>query len=110
MTHESRCGDCDNHGDALKCKGCNGWCNHVPPLVPDTVNHPSHYTQGGVECIEAIKASMTDDEYRGYLKGNAIKYIWRYQQKGKPGEDLAKAIWYLDRLKGEVTHDENASQ
>ena len=71
----------------------------APPR--DNVNHPAHYTQGGIECIEAIKASMTASEYRGYLKGNAMKYMWRYQHKGGV-EDLKKARWYLDRLISEV--------
>ena len=44
----------------------------------DLVNNPSHYTQGGIECIDAIKASMSDEEYAGFLKGNALKYLWRY--------------------------------
>ena len=69
--------------------------------LDDTVNHPAHYTQGAVECIEAIKASMSVTEYRGYLKGNAMKYLWRYQFKGGV-EDLKKARWYLDRLIEEV--------
>ena len=69
--------------------------------LDDPVNHPAHYTQGGIECIEAIKASMTASEYRGYLKGNAMKYMWRYQHKGGV-EDLKKARWYLDRLISEV--------
>lgn len=64
----------------------------------DPVSHPSHYTQGGIECIEAIKASMTKEEFHGYLKGNAMKYLWRYKQKGKPDEDLKKSNWYLNRL------------
>ena len=67
----------------------------------DTVNHPAHYTQGGIECIEAIKASMTASEFRGYLKGNAMKYMWRYQLKNGV-EDLRKAQWYLNRLIGEM--------
>jgi len=64
----------------------------------DTVNHPDHYTQGGIECIDAIEASMSKDEFHGYLKGNAIKYIWRYKEKGKAVEDIEKAMWYLNRL------------
>lgn len=64
----------------------------------DPVNHPTHYTQGGIECIEAIKASMTREEYEGFLKGQVIKYVWRYKHKGKPVEDLKKARFYLDRL------------
>ena len=64
----------------------------------DNVNHPSHYTQGDIECIDAIKASMSLLEYRGYLKGNIQKYIWRYNDKLKPQEDLKKAQWYLNQL------------
>ena len=64
----------------------------------DNVNHPSHYTQGDIECIDAIKASMSTWEYRGYLKGNIQKYIWRYNDKLKPQEDLKKAKWYLNQL------------
>jgi len=64
----------------------------------DTVNKPAHYNNGKVECIEAIDASMTDVEFRGYLKGNVLKYVWRYLYKGKPLEDLKKARAYLDRL------------
>ena len=74
----------------------------TPPMrTEDNVNHPSHYTQGGIECIEAIKASMTASEFRGYLKGNAMKYMWRYQLKNGV-EDLRKAQWYLNRLIGEM--------
>lgn len=63
----------------------------------DPVNHPDHYTQGGIECIDAIEASMTPDEFAGFLKGNSIKYLWRYRQKAGR-QDLEKARWYLDRL------------
>ena len=66
--------------------------------MTDAVNHPKHYTNGGIECIDAIQASMTAEEFEGYLKGNAIKYLWRYRLKGKPSEDLEKAMWYLNRL------------
>ena len=64
----------------------------------DAVNSPGHYRQGGIECVEAIEASMTREEFKGYLKGNVQKYLWRYRYKGKPKEDLRKAKWYLDRL------------
>ena len=65
--------------------------------VNDAVNHPAHYTQGGVECIDAIRAAMTFEEFCGYLRGNVIKYMWRYNDKGGI-QDLAKAKWYLNRL------------
>ncbi len=68
----------------------------------DPVNSPSHYTTGGIECIEAIKASMSHEAFCGYLKGNAQKYLWRYQKKGRPSEDLSKANWYIDRLRMET--------
>ena len=72
------------------------------PSVDDPVESPVHYNTGSVECIEAIKASMSDTEFEGYLKGNAMKYLWRYAYKGKPVEDLNKAQWYLARLTAEV--------
>lgn len=68
----------------------------------DNVNHPSHYTKGGIECIDAIKASMSCHEYHGYLKGNVIKYLWRYRLKGHAKEDLKKAQWYLNKLVEEL--------
>lgn len=63
----------------------------------DVVNHPEHYTSGSVECIEAIESQLTPEEYRGYLKGNVAKYLWREKQKGGK-ESLEKAEWYLQRL------------
>ena len=64
----------------------------------DMVNSPSHYTHGNIECIDAIEESMTAEAFRGYCKGAAIKYLWRYERKGKSLEDLQKCRWYLDRL------------
>jgi hypothetical protein len=70
----------------------------------DAVSHPAHYTQGSVECIDAIKAAMTPDEYRGFLKGQVIKYVWRCDRKHtSPLTDLRKAAWYLERLIQSVT-------
>ena len=63
----------------------------------DQINHPRHYTTGGVECIEAIKASMTPPEFEGYLKGNCLKYLWRYRNKDGV-VSLQKCEWYLRRL------------
>lgn len=72
----------------------------------DSVNHPSHYTSGGIECIEAIKESMCTIAYKGYLKGNVMKYMWRYE--GKNGlEDLEKARVYLNWLIEFVEDEEN---
>lgn len=66
--------------------------------MEDPVNHPIHYTRGGIECLDALEASMSPIEYAGFLKGQVFKYIWRYRLKGKPSEDLKKARFYLDRL------------
>lgn len=64
----------------------------------DVVNSPPHYKTGGIEAIEGIEASMGPEAYAGYLKGSVTKYLWRYEKKGKPLEDLKKARWFLDRL------------
>jgi len=62
----------------------------------DNVNKPNHY-KGEIECIDAIKSSMSIEEFKGFLKGNVQKYVWRYDKKNGI-EDLKKAQWYLDRL------------
>ena len=73
----------------------------------DPVNHPPHYTQGGMECIEAIKAATVGLEgIEAVCTGNAIKYIWRWKQKNG-AEDLKKARWYIERLIKEVEDCEN---
>ena len=80
---------------------------HGNRLVQDTyesadmVNSPAHYMHGGIETIELIKAFLTPEEFRGYLKGNIIKYRERAPYKGNTEQDFAKGKWYFDRLKGE---------
>ena len=69
----------------------------------DNIN-PSHYKSGEIECIDAIKSSMTKDEFQGALKANILKYIWRFPKK-KGIEDLFKAKWYLNRLISECEND-----
>ena len=64
----------------------------------DAVDRPEHYNNGGMECIDAIQGMLTHDEYIGYLRGNALKYMWRFRYKGKPIEDLRKARWYEERM------------
>ncbi len=66
--------------------------------VFDPVTKPQHYNRKGIECIQAIEASMNTEQFRGYLKGNCVKYIWRKDYKGNPVEDLKKAKWYLEKL------------
>ena len=66
---------------------------HDKATIPsDIVNHPPHYTShpSGVECIQIT-------EHMGFNLGNAIKYIWRVDNKDAPVEDLLKAKWYIER-------------
>ena len=63
----------------------------------DVVNHPSHYTQGGIECIDAMKSAFGADELAVYCKIAAFKYIWRCELKNG-SEDVKKAIWYLQKF------------
>ena len=64
----------------------------------DVVNHPSHYTQGGIECIDALKAAtVSKTGIEAVCTANAIKYLWRYEEKNGI-EDVKKARWYIDRL------------
>ena len=62
----------------------------------DVVNHPSHYTQGGIECIDAMKSAFGTDELAVYCKIAAFKYIWRCEHKNGL-EDIKKAVWYLEK-------------
>ncbi len=64
----------------------------------DPVERPSHYTAGNIECIDAIKAATTQEEFEGFLRGNVLKYLWRCNLKSNKTEDLNKARWYLNRL------------
>jgi len=65
----------------------------------DMVNQPSHYTNGGIENIDYIKAKLTPEEFRGFCKGNALKYLGRANEKGEEQEDREKAEWYLLHLR-----------
>lgn len=67
----------------------------------EMVHHPPHYVKdNGVECIEWIELMLTPEEFRGYLKGCACKYMWRHDLKGQRQRDLQKAQWYLKYLEG----------
>ena len=61
-------------------------------IMPDPVNHPAHYTTGGIETIDFIEAKNLN-----YNLGNVVKYITRADHKGNRVEDLQKAKWYLER-------------
>lgn len=66
--------------------------------MSDPVNHPSHYTSGQIECIDAIKEALGQKGFESFLQGQCLKYLWRYQHKGAAKQDLQKCRWYLERL------------
>lgn len=79
-------------------------CFNGPPqamnmLKHDAVSHPAHYTAGTIECIDAIEAALTPEEYRGYLKGQIFKYNWRLGRKDEPVQEAGKLLWYGERLR-----------
>lgn len=111
MTEHDGCTGClheDKRCDVFPCFLCKGtaapntneytdrgdyW--ERKPTPPDAVQHPSHYTQGGIECIEAIKAALGKDGFTDYCRGNVYKYCWRFRDKNGI-EDLRKAKVYLE--------------
>lgn len=80
----------------------------------DYVDHPNHYTNSKVECIDALEA-MTEhfpNPIDAELSWQVVRYIWRHPFKFNPLEDLKKARWYLDRLikkieDGEITYPQD---
>lgn len=75
-------------------------------MTKDVVNHPDHYQGDKIECIEYLKDNMPYEAFLGYLEGNSKKYLHRWRRKGKPVEDLKKAIWYLNYLVDELEGDD----
>lgn len=78
----------------------------------DVVNHPSHYTQGNIECIDAMKSAFGADELAVYCKIAAFKYIWRCEHKNGL-EDIKKAVWYLEKyieLVSELSEGETSNE
>jgi hypothetical protein len=69
-----------------------------PKIEVDMVNSPPHYKVGGIEVIDFIQAKLTTEEFRGYLQGNVLKYSSRVGYKGDASEDLAKLVWYANKL------------
>lgn len=71
-------------------------------MSKDNVNSPSHYTQAGIECIDAITAAVSGKSgIEAVCVANVIKYLWRYELKNGL-EDAKKAQWYLNRLVSEL--------
>lgn len=89
---------------------------HELMVQTDNVDHPSHYTSGGIECIDAMKAMLAGYEqakiatkfYWHFLSGQVLKYLWRWPLKERPLQDLKKARWYLDRLIDDVEKQDHA--
>ena len=75
----------------------------------DNVNHPSHYIQGGIECIDALKAATVGKTgIEAICVANAIKYLWRFEKKNGL-EDVKKAQWYINRLIQELEEKESST-
>lgn len=70
------------------------------------VTKPAHYNQGDIECIDAMRAMATKEEFIGYLRLTAFKYLWRYRHKNG-FEDLLKCDWYMGQLRAELTKEGN---
>ena len=96
----------NKQSDNIKAWPDAGSPEDYPPSA-DMVNSPPHYNQTGIECIHAISAA-TDEGFKYYLQGNIMKYLWRFDYKNKPLEDLQKAKWYLDKLIEEVMADDKS--
>tara|TARA_R110001606_G_scaffold347973_1_gene497419 strand:- start:56 stop:325 length:270 start_codon:yes stop_codon:yes gene_type:complete len=64
----------------------------------DLVNNPKHYTQGTVECKDAMISAFGQENYKVFCKLNAFKYLWRSDHKDNPTQDIEKALWYMSQL------------
>lgn len=63
----------------------------------DPVSNPSHYTSGGIECIDAMIAAYGKETVSHFCICNAFKYLWRHLQKGNAKQDCKKAQWYINK-------------
>ena len=82
--------------------------NIEPENNPDMVSHPKHYTQGDIECIDALKAATVGKRgIEAVCVANVIKYLWRYEEKNGI-EDVRKAKWYIERLLRELEESQQS--
>ena len=88
----------DNIGGLVLTDMGGGMARFVKPPESDPVNSPAHYTVGNIETIDYIQAKLTPEEFKGYLKGNVLKYASRAGHKGNAMEDAGKLAWYANRL------------
>lgn len=107
--------ECERYGKwKLHCDTCEVHQNEMKK-VSDIINHPAHYTQGGIECIDAMVSAFGAEAVKSYCKINAFKYVWRTDHKNGR-EDIEKAVWYLKKYlelddpdnKKTVTYGDNA--
>lgn len=77
--------------------------------MSDNINHPAHYNKNGIECIDVIIAAIGAEGAQNFCVGNAIKYLYRHQYKGKATEDIEKAVWYLNTWLSMQHRKENKS-
>lgn len=90
----------------LPCKNCKGTAvlsskeyerrSDFYTRTGENVNHPAHYNNGSIECIDAMVSAFGDDAVMRFCKINAFKYIWRADHKNG-AEDIKKAVWYLNK-------------
>lgn len=73
------------------------------PIKPDMIN-PDHYKVGGIETIDYLRAKLTQQEFAGYCRGNALKYLSRTGHKDDAAQEIGKAIWYLERWLDSRSH------
>lgn len=76
----------------------------------EMVNHTSRYNQNGIECFEVIRAAIGTEGLRHFMIGNAIKYVFRAEHKGKYLEDMKKARFYIDYVIKIHESDETESE
>lgn len=66
-------------------------------VTADSVEHPSHYTGGSIECIDAMAETQGVEAVKNFCICNAFKYLWRHDKKNGV-EDVKKAVWYLNKF------------
>lgn len=74
----------------------------------DEVNSPAHYTVGGYEALDVIKAKLTPEEFIGYCKGNILKYLMRANYKGFHDTDCGKATYYATEMEEAINGEEES--
>lgn len=109
MTLVGKCKDClyadlpPTKAPCRDCVDCGNYKNKDSEINSDQTDqtdpiNPQHYKQYAVEVIDLIQQALTPEEFKGYLKGNMLKYRFRAGYKKDREEDLKKSNWYQDKL------------